>query len=205
MIAAIENPVMAQNVVGLFGSSKRVEALQTDLSKQIGALSRETTVLKHLVQALMAAGAKHVQPFGFKVEDGQRSTHHLIFLSKNDKGYEIMKGIMAREGKVLPTGIPTLSFTQNESVSSGSLFPVDEKGDLANDLSNSFSGQTISLYDVFTQHSPGKPFLPAHYRDAVLRLESEGRVTASPSAIERPKKKGSLTMSLTTRITFIGG
>jgi len=49
--------------------------------------------------------------FSFKVEDAQRSTHHLIFATGHRSGFEAMKTIMAREVRV-HRGWTKYDFTQ---------------------------------------------------------------------------------------------
>jgi three-Cys-motif partner protein len=205
VIAAIDNPAMADNMKGLFGTQDRIGALKLALLASATPVEREQTVLIHLIMALQDAGAKHVLPFAFKVEDGQRSTHHLIFLTRHDKGYELMKGIMAREGTQTSDGIPGLSFVQRQSPENLSLFPTDPIAELADELCRKFLGRTLTVDQLFLEHSPGTNFLPIHYRDACLRLESRGQIVGSPSAGNRPTIKGVKTMAKNTRVTFEGG
>jgi hypothetical protein len=159
--------------------------------------------MSHLIAALQGARVKHVQPFSFKVEDGQRSTHHLIFLSNHPKGYTIMRDIMAREGTQSKEGLPYLSFIRKQMPKSLDLFPVDWAAELGVELCHTFSGRTLTIQEVFVSHSHGNSFLPSHYRAAILRLESEGKVMCSKSDPHH-KPRGARSISTDTQVTFQG-
>lgn len=45
-------------------------------------------------------------PFCFKNESGTRTKHHLIFVTKAFKGYEVMKDIMAKASSSREQGVP---------------------------------------------------------------------------------------------------
>ncbi len=202
VIAAIDNPVMEQHMLNVFGSATRLGALRQELHLLANPLLREQVVMSHLVAAMQEAGATFVTPFSFKVEDSHRSTHHLVFLSKNAKGYELMKGIMARQGTRSAEGMPYLSYVQNPTPQNFGLFDVDPLVELGDDLCATFQGQTVTLAEVFLQHSAKNNLLLTHYRETALRLEEERRILVNPAADKRPMMKGGRTMARTTRITF---
>lgn len=60
-------------------------------------LKGRASSVEELADSLREMGATFVLPFAFKNGKGNRTTHHLIFASKDFKGYEIMKEIMAKE------------------------------------------------------------------------------------------------------------
>src|SRR6185437_8159366 len=99
-----------------------------------------------------------VLPFTFKNEKGNRTTHHLIFATKNFKGYEIMKEIMAQESSELNQGVPTFEYSP-ASEKFPTLFELQRPlDDLAKMLSKEFAGQSHTMYDVYRWHSVGRPF-----------------------------------------------
>ena len=61
-------------------------------------------------------GGKFVLPFRFRNDRGNRTSHHLIFVSKHVKGYTIMKDIMAKESSKREQGVPSFEYS-----------PADEK------------------------------------------------------------------------------
>src|SRR5438132_13025888 len=91
----MNNDLVRKHVNVLFGEA-RAEALRIKLAT-MNPQEREQAIVEELAEALIEMGTKFVHPFTFKNEAGTRTTHHLIFVTKNFKGYEIMKEIMAKE------------------------------------------------------------------------------------------------------------
>ena len=44
-----------------------------------------------------------------------------------------------------------------------------------------FAGQTITMIDIYEQHHVGKRYIKKNYKDALLQLEAEGKITAVPA------------------------
>ena len=91
----VNNEAVKPHMTSLFGE-ERLSALQ-DECKRVKAGERETVVVQALCDALKNNGSKFVLPFRFRNEQGNRTSHHLIFISKHFRGYEIMKEIMHKE------------------------------------------------------------------------------------------------------------
>jgi len=183
------------------------EERAANLRYRLTALSpseRELTIVEELVNALMELGAKHVLPFCFKNEHGTRTSHHLIFATKNFRGYHIMKGIMAGESSAADQGVP--SFTYNLADSRFPLLfeltrPLD---DLENMLIKDLAGRSLSLEALYQEHSIGKPYLLKNYQNVLRKLESEGKITVEPPAERRQKRKGEVTFGEKVTVTFPG-
>ena len=58
---------------------------------------REALILEELAAEIKSLGGSYVLPFTFRNSSGTRTSHKLVFVSKNFKGYAIMKDIMANE------------------------------------------------------------------------------------------------------------
>ena len=97
-------------------------------------------------------GGKFVLPLTFKDENGLRTSHHLIFVSKNVKGYEIMKQIMAKESSISEQGVASFTYC-----------PADERMPLLFELSRpledlqtlllgKFAGQTLAMIQIYERH-----------------------------------------------------
>ena len=71
-----------------------------------------------------------VLPFGFTNERGTRTSHHLIFVSKHFKGYEIMKGVMASESSSSTQGVPSFRYNPADA-RFPLLFDLEQGGPLA--------------------------------------------------------------------------
>jgi hypothetical protein len=177
--AGVTNPLVLHHMQALFGE-KNLASLQERLKSP--HLDREALIIEHLTAALIDAGAKFVLPFRFRNNKGTRTTHHLIFVTKHLRGYEIMKEIMAKESSHDDQGVPSFEYSPAmEGV--GKLFEtaLDE---LEDDLTERFKGQTISMEDIYHQHNPGTRFIRRNYKVALGNLEQAHRVTSN-----RPNRK----------------
>lgn len=156
---------------------------------------RETLIIEELSQALQELGANFVLPFGFKNEMGTRTTHHLIFATKNFKGYEIMKDIMARESSQQEQGVPSFEYSP-ASKRFPLLFalsrPLDDLEDM---LLKEFSGQRLTMEAAYLKHSIGTPYVKRNYKKALTNLEAAGKIEVIPPAKNRPKRNGEVTFA----------
>src|SRR5437764_14577646 len=91
----LNNELVEEQMNALFGK-ERADALRPKLEK-LDAIDRELLIVEELCKALNPTGDRFVLPFCFKDDRGRRTSHHLIFVSKNFLGYHIMKGVMASE------------------------------------------------------------------------------------------------------------
>jgi hypothetical protein len=164
----------------------------------LSAPQREASIIEAISNALNPDANRFVLPFRFKRPDGTRTSHHLIFVTKHVKGYEIMKEIMAHESSSTTQGVA--SFEYNPAVlRQGLLFelsrPLDELGDV---LLAQFAGKTLTVKEIYDKHHVGRPFIKANYKAVLRQLEQVGRLNADPPA--RARKKDTLADHV--RITF---
>lgn len=196
----IPNQVVEDHINVLFGP-ERANNLRVKIGN-LCAQERELVIIEELSQALVTLGGKYVLPFRFRNPQGSRTSHHLIFVSKNVKGYEIMKSIMAGVSSTENQGVA--SFEYNKASERQPLLhelcrPLDELGER---LLVEFSGQTLSRKNIYEMHHIGKPFIEANYRAILLKLEREGKIIVTPPAEKRRKLMGEPTMSEKVLITF---
>jgi len=104
----VNNEAVKPHMTSLFGE-ERLSALQ-DECKRVKAGERETVVVQALCDALKNNGSKFVLPFRFRNEQGNRTSHHLIFISKHFRGYEIMKEIMHKESTDCIDGVASFEY-----------------------------------------------------------------------------------------------
>ena len=105
--AGISNPAVEKHMDALFGE-QRAE----DLRKKVRGETpqkRQGLILESLSEALIEMGGKFVLPFRFKNDTG-RLTHHLVFVTKHFKGYEVMKEIMSKESSASEQGVATFTY-----------------------------------------------------------------------------------------------
>ncbi len=196
----LPNQAVDTHMNALFGE-KRADVLRERLNG-LDAADREFAIVEEIAEALKALGGKYVLPFTFKTEKGTRTSHHLIFVSKAFKGYEIMKEIMAKQSTASDQGVP--SFCYNPADQRFPLLfeltsPLD---DLLKMLLRDFAGNTLTVRQVYERHSVGRRYVLKNYKDALRQLEAAGKIEADPPAAERPMHKGERTFADNVLVAF---
>lgn len=173
----LHNEAVRAHLNALF-EEKRANKLRATL-EPLTPEERELTIVEELCQAIRDSGPEYVLPFRFRDVRGTRTKHHLIFVSKHHKGYEIMKEIMAKESSDAPQGVANFEYNP-ASIRQPFLFehsrPLVDLGDM---LLEEFSGQTIKMLDIYEQHNVNRPFTKKNYKDALLLLEDQKSIKAS--------------------------
>jgi three-Cys-motif partner protein len=196
----LANKLVKSHMDSLFGE-ERAETLREQL-KSMQPAEKELTVVEAICEALREMGGEYVLPFRFRHESGKRTSHHLIFVSKHVKGYEIMKDIMAKESSTLEQGVP--SFEYNPATQAQPLLfelsrPLDDLTDM---LLDEFAGQTLTMLDIYNRHHVGKRYINKNYKEALRQLEQQGKIMVDPPANQRPKRRGEITFADKVRVTF---
>jgi len=179
----LPNQAVEPHMDALFGED-RAEVLRSKI-RGLSPAKREATIVEGLAAALQEMGAKYVLPFRFRSPAVARVSHHLVFVSKNIRGYEIMKEVMARESSEFEQGVPT--FEYNPAVlDQGILFelsrPLEELGEM---ITKKFAGKTLPMVEIYNQHHVGTRFIKANYKSILGQLESAGKIKANPPAAKR--------------------
>jgi len=172
------NPAVRQHMDALFGE-ERADQLRRRL-EQLSPNMREVEIVEELCQALNDLGGRYVLPFNFKNDSGNRTSHHLIFVSKNFKGYEIMKGIMANESSETVQSVPSFEYnpaTERQPLLFELSRPLDE---LENMLLKEFAGQTLLMHKIYEKHNVGRRYIKKNYKGTLLKLEIDGKIEAEP-------------------------
>jgi len=196
----LNNESVREHMNVLFGE-QRADGLRTKL-EGLSPSDREALIVEELSQALKEMGGKYVLPFTFKNADGTRTTHHLIFVSKHHRGYGIMKDIMAKESSEQMQGVPSFEYSP-ASRDFPLLFDLTTPlSDLEGMLLSEFSGQTLTMQDIYTLHNVGRPYVEANYKSVLRNLEAAKRLTVDPPAESRPKRKGEVTFAGHVKVTF---
>lgn len=196
----LSNEAVKEHMDVLFGEERaeRVREKLTGLRPE----ERETLIVEELSEALKEMGGKFVLPFTFRNDVGTRTTHHLIYVSKAFLGYEIMKEIMAQESSETDQGVPSFRYSP-ASERYPLLFELTTPlADLENELSARFAGRTLTMNDVYMEHSVGRPFIKRNYKRALNDLEAAGKVKADPPAKDRKPRMGERTFADHVKVTF---
>jgi three-Cys-motif partner protein len=196
----LSNEMVKEHMEALFGA-ERAAALTKEL-EDMSADERELTIVERLVEALRDMGGEYVLPFGFKNERGTRTKHHLIFASKHPLGYKIMKRVMYNESTEKHQGVAKFEYspaTEKQPLLFEYTRPLD---DLEGMLLEEFAGQTITCADIVEQHNYGRPYIDKNYKDALTKMEVQGKIIGKPAHMMRPKRKGEITCADDTYFTF---
>lgn len=175
----LNNEFVEEHMNALFG-----EARANQLRQRLASLppqQRELTIVEEISQALKANGGRYVLPFRFRNDKNTRTSHHLIFVSKHPRGYEIMKEIMAKESSSESQGVPTFEYNPADSRQQLLFELARPLDDLEGLLLTDFAGRTLTMLKIFEEHNVDRPYIKRNYKDALLRLEAAGRIITNPS------------------------
>jgi three-Cys-motif partner protein len=200
--AALNNAAFEGHVESLFGK-QRVERLR-QMAKGMSPRKREALVLEEFATAVKERGFEFVLPFTFNRPDTERTSHHLIFVTKNVFPYTVMKEIMAKESSEFEQGVPSFGYAKALSEAETPLLfefdrPIEDLGAM---LLEHYAGRTLSMRGVFEGHHVGKKYIERNYKAALLQLEKEGKVAADPPAAQRKPYKGQPSFGPKVRVTF---
>jgi three-Cys-motif partner protein len=200
----ISNDAIKPHLVSLFGE-KGLNSLRNKIEKIESPNAREILLVEELCNTLKNNSSRFVLPFRFKNENGNRTSHHLIFISKNFLGYDIMKTIMYKESSNLTDNVASFEYNPRDMHNvQGSLFdllsrPLDDLQDM---LLQEYAGQTIDFIKLYKEHSVDKPYVQKNYRDVLINLFDKGLISAKNPNNDKPPRKKSFSEDM--RITFRG-
>lgn len=193
----LNNPLVKEHMEALFGK-QRAEVLSTSL-EGMSPDDRESAIVEELCKAMATSttnAKRYVLPFAFKNNAGNRTSHHLIFVSKHPLGYSLMKEIMATESSTHEQGVPSFYYSPADKRFPW-LFELNRPlDDLEGMLLAGFSGQTLTMSDIYERHHIGRRFIKKNYKDALKQLEAKGLIQCNPA------KRKKDTFADTVRVTF---
>jgi hypothetical protein len=178
--SGLNNPMVREHMDALFGV-ERAKKLRSRLRQsQLRLLDREETILNEIAGAFREKGGRFFLPFRFWMEDQRRISHHLLFVSKNFRGYHLMKEIMAPESSSAPQGVPSFEYNPRDypMLPSFELYqPLDE---LEKQLLADLAGRSLTMNQIYERHSVNKPFTKKNYKQALQVLYARGAIKAQP-------------------------
>lgn len=200
--AAIDNEIFEEHISALFGED-RLKVLRERLRGK-KPWKREALILEAFSKVLRDLGFKYVLPFTFRRKGQDRTSHHLIFVTKHPLGYGVMKEIMAAESSEFDQGVPSFAYSRSLSeVETPLLFSLDRPLELlSEDLLKFFEGQTLTMKQAFETHHVGTRYVERNYKSALNQLESEDKIVTDPPAAKRPKRYGERTFGPNVKIIF---
>jgi three-Cys-motif partner protein len=170
--SGIINPSVREHMDALFGV-ERAKRLRSQLRfEKLRPLDRERIIFQEIAAAFRAQGGRFFLPFRFWMENQKRISHHLLFVSKNFRGYHLMKDIMAPESSSEAQGVPSFEYNPRDYSIGPSLElyrPLDElEGRLLVDL----KGRRWTMKQIYERHSFNKPFTKKNYKQALQSLHA---------------------------------
>ncbi len=170
----IENEVLEKPISDLFTKEVLFELREKVLGKE--PFEREEIILQAVKDVFKGWGMDFVLPFPFKSESGKRTTHYLIFVSKSDLGYNIMKDIMGKSSSSHIQSVPSFEYNPAAAkIKQLSIIFEFEKplNKLQKMLLNDFADSTRSMKQIYENHHVGKNYIKKNYKDALLNLETK--------------------------------
>lgn len=198
----LSNPAVAELMNNLFGVG-RTDRLR-ELVRSLSAYDREVTILNALAEALREAGGRFVLPFQFQSPHSERTSHYIIFVSKEFIGYHIMKDVMAKIS-VDDGDISNFGYVPVQSPHLQLLFEFAKPHSiprLKSHLLQACAGKTLTVWDVYRETTVDTPYTLRNVQDALRKLESEQRIGIEPPAEKRRKHKGVVTLAKDKLVTF---
>jgi len=201
----INNDAIRPHMASLFGN-ERLDSVRLKCDKAADPAERETIIIQDLCNALKENGSRFILSFRFKNDDGTRTSHHLIFLSKDFRGYDIMKDIMHKESTDKSNGIASFEYNPINLCGSKQYTLLDwispPLDDLQDMLLREYAGKTIDFPNLYEEHSVDKPYIKKNYRDVLRALYDSEKIKAFNRKTGKPPRKGSFSDEM--RIIFGG-
>lgn len=185
----IDNEAVKEHMQALFGEEQAIVLRNRLKGKK--PHERELFIVEDLCQALKIYGSRYVLPFRFKDDKGKRTSHHLIFVSKSFRGYEIMKDIMSRESTSHTQSVPSFEYNPADFLPQQTLLfqlsrPLDY---LRKGLLDKFRGRKLTMQEIYEKHNVDTPFIKKNYKDVLRELYDDGAIDAiSPKG--KPPRDG---------------
>jgi len=182
---SLNNPLFDGDINAIFGE-KRAGELRDKIAN-MNPKERELTIIEGLGLAIDELGFRYILPFRFKDESGKKTSHYIIFISKHERGYEIMKDIMAKYSSGSDQGVPTFEYcpaTEKQKFLFTFSRPLD---DLSQMLLDEFEGKSLKMVEIFKRHNVGKPFIKKNYKDILYKMEEKGLINVKPPKSQRNK------------------
>jgi three-Cys-motif partner protein len=196
--AALGNEAVKEHIDGLFGV-ERARRLRERIAG-LPSWEREPALIEALCEAVGESGGKYVLPFCFKDDRGVRTSHHLVFATKNPVAYGIMKDIMAKHSSEQHQGVASFGYCPASAIHP-TLFELNRPlDDLEEMLLEGFAGRTLTTQQIYDLHNFGRPYTMKNYKTVLLKMDERGLVQSEPPASKR--RKG--TFADHVRVTFPG-
>jgi three-Cys-motif partner protein len=129
-------------------------------------------------------GNVYYTAFKFQEEDSDATSHYILHFTKGKRGFDLIKTTyndFANVGTIFD-GVNTYTFDakkiENPHIE---LFDVKSENidKLKEELFSQYQGKQVSANDLFEEHQTNCLYSRSHYTEALRRLVSEGKLTAT--------------------------
>jgi len=179
---ALTNDKVEDHINKLF-TIKVANRLRSEI-KNLAGDKREELIIKELCYQYSYNDLFFVLPFKFVFKDKDRTSHYLIFVTKNSTAYKIMKEIMWSVSSTHIDNIGSFSFKPNNSKKNTQMNLFSQLDALNHSLDEillkDFRGQSLKVKQIYEKHNKNTPFVLKNYKEALLRLEEKGKIKAFP-------------------------
>ncbi len=183
------NREVEEHMNSLFGKERADILRERFNSTALQPFEREAFIVDEMKCALEEMGGKFVIPFRFRNPADTRTTHHLFFVSKAFRGYEIMRDIMyAHSNK--EQGVAKFEYNPADARWPSLFELLRPLEDLEEMLLNDLAGLTTQFSPLFESHSVGKPYVRKNYREVLCRMEKESKIRMEPPS--PPRRSGTI-------------
>ena len=180
---ALENDKFEEPMRCLFPNS--YDKVKVDIRNKRTVSERLQFIIDNLgreYEALLKSRVYYTA-FKFQEEDIETTSHFILHLSKNKRGFDLVKQIyndFANVGTIFD-GVNTYTFDVKKITN-----PVEELFDtnsenidaLKNMLLEEYKGRTITSYDLFEEHQQNCLYSRSHYVQALRRLVEDGAINS---------------------------
>jgi three-Cys-motif partner protein len=179
----IGNASVEEHMDALFGKARADTLRERFQMRQLRPFEREAFIVDEMQKALEEMGGRYVLPFRFRNPEGTRTTHHLFFVSKHFRGYEIMREVMYKHSHK-DGGVARFEYNPADARWPSLFELVRPLGDLEDMLLADCAGQSIGFRPLFERYSVGKGYVAKNYREVLCRMADEGKIK-----LESPTKR----------------
>ncbi|MDQ7827004.1 MAG: three-Cys-motif partner protein TcmP [Candidatus Eremiobacteraeota bacterium] len=187
----IANKIVLEHMNELFGE-EGMRQLNNRLNCKVNAQEKENIIMSEITDGLRKIGGKFIIFFCFKNIKGTKTSHYIIFVSKNKIAYKIMKEIMAQMSTLKEQGVGTFTFCALEKKQLRLFEYSKPLDDLKETLLKDLSGRSMTVEEIFYDHSIDTPYTLKNYKDVLRTLEEEGKIKIVLPKGRFKRKKGTL-------------
>ena len=198
---ALSAGYFTSHMEALFGpvrAAKLEERMQSiEGSEGNKPIERESIILDALKDAMEELNHGNMFVRAFRFKKGLRTSHMLVFVTKNPKGFRVMSDIMAKEGFIDKKGVP--HFTHYTKPPPGNRLYYMEYINLKKDLCRKYANRKMTMLQIFLDH---RQYTAGLYKDVLNELEDEKLITVDPPASERRVQNGKRSFRDEAVVTF---